>query len=141
KVIREHKIEPTEPALLEFFRKRTLSEEDQKRFRALVKALGSEAYVIREQATQKLLKEGIPVLAFLKEAEYDSNVERSRRAQDCMNKVRESNNTAVPIAAAHLLARPPQKKGASHGEIIRTLLAYIPFVDDEIVEEEILTCL
>jgi HEAT repeat protein len=141
KLIRDQKIEPTEAALLKFFRKRTLSEDDQKRFRALVKALGNDSYVIREQATQKLLKEGIPVLAFLKEAEYDSNVERSRRAQDCMNKVRESNNTAVPIAAAHLLARPPQKKDASPGEIIRTLLAYIPFVDDEIVEEEILTCL
>jgi HEAT repeat protein len=141
KLVRDNNVALTETALLAFFRGRTLSEEDQKRFRALVRALGNDSYVVREQATQNLLKGGIRVLPFLKEAEYDSNVERSRRAQDCMKKVRDSNNTALPIAAAHLLARPPQKKDVSSAEIIRTLLAYIPFADDEAVEEEILTCL
>ena len=80
------------------------------------------------------------MLAFLKEVEYDANVELSRRARECMDAIRGSNNTAMPIAAARLLTRPG-KDGASSAEVVRTLLAYLPFVDDETVEEEMLTCL
>src|SRR5207249_527362 len=113
----------------------------QKRFHTLIKNLGSESYITREQATKQLIKEGTPALAFLKDAEFDANVERSRRARECSDHIRQANNSAVPIAAAHLLARPPQKKDASPAAAIRTLLAYIPFADDEAVEEEVLTCL
>ncbi len=140
-LLKAQKMELTEAALLEFFRKRTPGEDDQKKLRALVKAMGHSAHAIREQASQKLLKEGVPAIPFLKEAEYDPDVERSRRAQDLLTKIRDKNNTGVPIAAAHLLARPASKKDASPGESIRTLLAYVPFADDEAVEEDVLTCL
>jgi hypothetical protein len=80
-------------------------------------------------------------LAFLKEAEFDANTERSNRARATMAEIRLLNNTAVPIAAAHLLARPAQQSDTSPGEAIRTLLAYIPFADDNEVEEETLTSL
>lgn len=142
KLVKEQKLDITEAALLEFFRKRTLSEDDQKKFRALVKAMGHYSYAIREQAYQGLLKEGIPVIPFLKEsASFDSDVERKRRCEELLDKIREKNNPGVPIAAAHLLARPQEKKDKSPAELIRTLLAYIPFADDENVEEEILTSL
>jgi HEAT repeat protein len=134
------KIEPTEAGLLEFFRKRTLSETEQQRFRTLVKSLDG-AYVIREAATRTLIKEGPSVLTFLKEAESDASMERGRRVQYCLDEIRAANNTAVPIAAAHLLARPAAAKDASPADAIRALLAYIPFADDEAVEDEILTCL
>jgi HEAT repeat protein len=140
-LLRGQKIEPTEAALLQFFRKRTLNENDQKRFRALVKSMGHSSHTVREKATSELAKGGISALAFVKEAEYHPDVERSRRARMLLEEIRQSNNTAVPIAAAHLLARPAQKKDASPGESIRTLLAYVPFADDEAVEDEILTCL
>ena len=141
KLLRDQKIEPTEPDLLAFFRKRTLSVEDQQRFRNLVKKLGSTSHLVRDQATREFIKEGTPVLAFLKEAAFDTDTERSRRARMCLEQIRQENITAVPIAAAHLLARSPQKKDASPGEAIRALLAYVPFADDEAVEDEILLCL
>jgi HEAT repeat protein len=140
-VLKSKNIDLSEKSLLEFFKKRTLSESDQKRFRKLVRDLGSEAFPVRESAFRQLIKEGPPVLAFLKEAEYDANAERSHRAKDAMAEIRLQNNTAVPIAAAHLLARPVQKVESSPAEAIRTLLAYIPFSDDNEVEEETLTCL
>jgi HEAT repeat protein len=140
-ILRNLKMEFTEPALLKFISTRTLSEADQKQYRDLVKQMGSGIHPVREVATKKLLKEGIKALAFLKEAEYDLDAERSERAKLCLKDIRDTNNTSIPIAAAHLLARPAQKKGASPAESIRTLLAYIPFVDDEAVEEEVLTAL
>ena len=127
-LIRGQKIEPNEKSFLDFFRKRTLSEADQKRFRKLVREMGSEVFVVRESAMKKLIKEGPPVLAFLKEAEFDYNAERSHRARDSMAEIRLLNNTAIPIAAAHLLARPAQKADASPAEAIRALLAYLPSV-------------
>lgn len=141
KLLKGLKIETSEAALLEFFRKRTLSEQDQKRFRGLVRDMGHSSYPVRVKASAQLEKEGTPVLAFLKEVEFDSNVELSRRAREVLDKIRISNNTAIPIAAAHLLTRPPEKQDASPGEAIRTLLAYLPFADDDAVEEEVLTCL
>ncbi|MBI1830735.1 MAG: HEAT repeat domain-containing protein, partial [Planctomycetes bacterium] len=142
KLLRDMKMEFKEDALLEFFRKRTLSAEDQKRLRGLVRNLGSTFHVTRAKATEKILSDGgISALAFLKEAEFDIDVERSRRARELLEKLRGSNNTGVPIAAARLLARPTPKKDASTSEIIRALLAYVPFADDESVEDEILTCL
>jgi HEAT repeat protein len=138
KILRDHKIASTDAAILEFFRKRTLSPEDQKRFRSLVRGLGDSAYVVRARAADKILKEGPPVLAFLKEAEFDTDLERQSQARRLLQEIRQANNTAVPIAAGHLLARPATKDAAP-GKAIRALLAYIPFADDDAVEEEILT--
>ncbi len=135
------KIDTTDAALLEFFRKRTLNEQDQKRFLGLVHEMGHSAYSVRMRASAQLEKEGPAVLSFLKTVEFDINVEMSRRARDVLDKIREKNNTAIPIAAAHLLARPSTKQDASVGEAIRTLLAYVPFADDDAVEEEVFTCL
>ena len=140
-LVKSQKIEITEAALLKFFRDRTLSADDQQRYRALVKSLGNISHSVREKATADLRKLGVSSIAFLKEAEYHADVELSRRARMLLLELNEKNNTAVPIAAAHLLARPPQKSGTSPSEAIRTLLAYIPFADDDMVEEEILTCL
>jgi len=141
KLLRDNKIEPVESALLKYFADRTLSEERQQHFRNLIKAMGTNTYVVRERATKQLIKEGPSVLAFLKEAEFDANVELSRRARNCLDEIRGSSNNAIPIAAAHLLARPASKLDQSPSEAIRALLGYIPFADDDTVEEEILTCM
>ncbi|MBM3994528.1 MAG: hypothetical protein FJ303_10310 [Planctomycetes bacterium] len=143
KLLRETlKVEIKDAALLDFFHKRTLSAEDQKRLRGLVRNLGSTFHLTREKATAKILSDGgISALAFLKEAEFDSDVERSRRATVLREKLQMANNTAVPMAAARFLARALPKKDTSPAEVIRTLLAYVPFAEDEQVEEEILTCM
>ena len=134
-------IQASEEALLKYFQSKTLSPEKQQYFRSLVRRLGSSSFLVRDQATVQLTKEGSPVIAFLREAVHDPDMERSHRAQDALQRITEKTNPAIPVAAAHLLARPAQKKDQSPAEAIRTLLAYIPFADDDNVEEEVLTCL
>lgn len=142
KLLKDNKVSVGEADLLKFFRERTPSADDQKKYRALVKAFAHDSYAIREQANKKLLQAGVNAIPFLKEAEHDvSSVERARRAQDLLREIRQKNLPSVPIAGIHLLARPAQKKDASPSELIRTLLDYVPFADDEIVEEEVLSAL
>jgi hypothetical protein len=119
-LLKKANVAVTEDGLLEFFRKRTLSDGDQAKYRALVKKMGHSAYVEREKAHKQLLQEGTRVLAFLKEVEYDDNVELSRRSRECLEAIRGANNPAVPIAAARLLTRPKNDK-ASPAKAIRTL--------------------
>lgn len=140
KLLTENKVDLKEASLLEYFKKRTLNPDDQKRLRDLVKKLGSNIYSIREPARKELLEKGIVALPFLREALSNTPLETKRRSELCIAEISTKNNPAVPIAAAHLLTRPPLKK-SSPAETIRTLLAYIPFADDDNVEEEILTCL
>ena len=140
-LLRGQKIDTTETALLEFFRKRTVGDEEQQRLRRVVKELGFGDWAVRDRAFRQLVKTGMPALAFVKEAERDANMERANRARNARETIRETNNPAIPIAAAHLLAQPAKVKDASPTTAIGTLLAYIPFADDETVEQEILTCL
>src|SRR5262249_1739519 len=70
-----------------------------------------------------------------------NTLERSRRAQKCMDEIRKGPGPALPIAVARLLARPPANKEHSPAAAMRVLLSYIPFADDESVEEEVFTAL
>jgi HEAT repeat protein len=120
------------PGLLAFFRKRTLTDADRKRLELLVRQLGSTSYKQRQEAQAELVALGAPSLPFLKAAEKDPNVEVRKRALKCSVQIENGPASALPAAAARLLAvRRPA--GA-----VAALLAYIPYVDDEWLEEEVL---
>jgi HEAT repeat protein len=138
KLLRGEKVEPTTAEVLAYVRKKTLGEKDIERLRGLVKDLGSRSFAVRVKATNGLMEEGTKALPFLKLAVFDADAERSSRAAHCLKQIRDTTNPAVPMAAARFLARPSKE---SPGESIRALLAYVPFADDETVEEEVLTCL
>lgn len=129
-----------ESALLAFLRQRTLSEDDQRRLRRLVTDLGHVKFKQRDEASRLLVKEGTPALAFLKPAEFAADAEVSRRARLCMEEIRKGPGPALPIAAAHRLAQPSDKP-ASPAAALGTLLGYVPFADDETVEEEVINAL
>jgi HEAT repeat protein len=139
-LLRQHGVEPMEPALLEFLHKRTLDAKDQDRLRQLVRQLASPRYADRSSASRLLIAEGTPAFAFLRPAEDDSDVEVVRRAQHCIDMIRRGPGSALPTAAVHLLARL-QSAGHSPAAAVQSLLAYIPFADDEGVEEAVLTSL
>ena len=54
-------------ALLEFFKKRTLSENDQEKVQKLVRQLGARAFRAREDAAVELVARGPQVLPLLRE--------------------------------------------------------------------------
>ncbi|MBI3412205.1 MAG: HEAT repeat domain-containing protein [Planctomycetes bacterium] len=130
-----------EPALLELLRKRTLGDDDQKRLQKLIVDLGDPVYAVRSKASKLLIKEGTPALAFLKAASNDPEAERARRVQLCIDEIRRGPGPALPAAAIRLLARPTANKEHSPAAAIRVLLGYVPFADDETVEEEVFTAL
>jgi HEAT repeat protein len=130
-----------EPALLDVLRKRTLSDDDQRRLRQLIADLGAPAFAVRSRASKLLVKEGTPALAFLRPALQDPDAEVMRRANLCIEEIRRGPGPALPQAAVRLLARPPMVKEHSPAAAIRVLLAYAPFADDEAVEEEVATAL
>jgi HEAT repeat protein len=124
------------PALLEFFHRRTNAEVKPEQITELIRQLGDKLPPVREKATAELVSLGTVAVPWLRQAAKDPDeLEVSMRARKCLDNIEGGTGTAVPIAAARLLAsRAPA--GASEA-----LLAYLPFADDENVVEEIKTAL
>jgi hypothetical protein len=134
-VLRAANVAVDGPALLAFFRGRTLTAEGRRQVEEWASQLGSEDFRTRERASRELTRHGPAARPYLKKALADSDVEVARRAARCLEEIDSGPGAALPAAAARLLARraPP---GA-----VPTLLDYLPFADDEEVEEEILAAL
>jgi HEAT repeat protein len=135
--LKSSKIEPTAAGILEYFRSHSLRGEQIARMELLVKELGDLSYKTREAARTGLLKLGVPALPTLRRSLRDPDPERARRAASCILDIENARTERVGLAmpAARVLAKlkPP---GA-----IEALLIYLPFNEDEWVEEEILTAL
>src|SRR4051812_29339278 len=67
---------PTDgPALVQFFKKRTLSDEDSDRVQKLVRQLGARAFRAREDAATELIARGPAVLDALRESQKNGDLE------------------------------------------------------------------
>jgi hypothetical protein len=118
------------PALLEFFRKRTVNPEDEKRAAELVTDLGNTDYPVREKATRALKALGPAALPALRRAAQSDDAEVKHRARDCAGSIERGLRPELAGAAARLLAaRAPD--GAAP-----VLLAYLPWAPDADAEEE-----
>jgi HEAT repeat protein len=123
------------PGLREFFRQRSLTDADRQRMEALIRQLGHAQFAVRQRASQELSAAGPTARPLLKEALHHPDLEVVRRAELCLEEIERGPGSALPVAAARLLAlRKPA--GA-----IESLLLYLPFADDDWVEEEVLTTL
>src|SRR5205823_11548513 len=93
------------------------------------------AYPVRSHASKALIAAGPPALPLLRQALRNPDREVARRAELCIAEIERSPGSALPAAAARLLARrqPP--------EAVAVLLRYLPHADDETVEEEVLGAL
>jgi hypothetical protein len=125
------------PALLEFFRKGTLTDDRWNQIKALIRKLGDRSYRVREKASAELLAEGSAAVPLLRLALKDPDIEVVRRAEDCLRQIAaQAADPSLAAAAARLLAL---RKPAGAAEV---LLAYLPFTDGEdLVVEEIHTTL
>lgn len=139
-VIKKQQLRPEQGALLDFLQQRTLSEDDQNRLRRLIRDLGHAKFRVRDEASRQLIKESTPALGFLNQAELSSDAEVARRVRLCIDEIRKGPGPALPIAVVHHLARP-SLKDQSPAPAIRVLLGYVPFADDQTVEEEVINTL
>jgi hypothetical protein len=118
-------------ALLEFFRGRTVDGGDQERIEKLIKDLGSDDFETREAASGRLAGIGARAKPLLKAAADDPDVEVSRRAKECLQKIDQGFGSLTLSAAARLVARRKPDKA------VEVLLAYLPSAEDEMVAEEV----
>jgi HEAT repeat protein len=126
------KIDTDDKSLLQFFRNRTLDEAGRDKLRALVKDLGADSFRVREKAAQALVERGSVALPFLKEALKSGDLEVSRRAELCMQRIGQHDQHFDVLAAALRLLAARKPAGA-----VPTLLDYLPFADADRMTEEV----
>ena len=134
KVLADARIPADGPALVQFFRKRSLTEEDLARLEQTVRRLGAPLYADRERATRELIEAGRPAVAYLKKAVDDPDLEIAHRVERCLTAIGQAKDAPIVLAATRLMAtRKPEGATAA-------ILGYLPFAE-ELAEEELLTAL
>ncbi|HEV3263063.1 MAG TPA: PQQ-binding-like beta-propeller repeat protein [Gemmataceae bacterium] len=128
-------LKTTGPALLEFFRLRTPSDQKRQKLAEMVRRLGDRSFRVRQQASANLTAAGQMSLPFLRPALADPDLEVARRAQACVKAIVSGPATVLTLAAARLLT-VRQPAGAAD-----VVLAYLPFTDDEGIEDELVATL
>jgi HEAT repeat protein len=127
---------PTDAAgLVEFFRVRGRTDVDREAIAALVKRLDAADAADREKACGELIAIGPPALPALRRAAADLDAaESSALARRCL-KALDGDTAALTAAAARLLA---VRRSAGAAE---TLLAFLPYAENETVLDEIKSAL
>jgi HEAT repeat protein len=133
--LREAKLAVDGPSLLKFFQQRTLSPAGRKKLAGVVRLLGSDDFQVRRKAYKELLRAGRPAIPFLKQAAKDPDPEIARSAEQLLGRIESGSDVALAMAAARVLAARKPAGAAS------VLLAYLPMVDDEALEESVLEAL
>ena len=120
------------PALLEFLRKRTLEEAGVAKIQRLVKQLGDRSFPMRQQAADELVGLGKPASPYLRRAVHSGDPEIARRAEECLRLIDEQDGRPglAGVVARLMALRKPAGAGA-------TLLAYLPFAENESVLEDV----
>jgi hypothetical protein len=119
------------PALLAYFRSRTVTAADRQRIETLIQQLGDPVYTVRERASADLVACGLPAIGPLRQAQADGDVEVARRAERCLERIERVPSAALSAAAARLIAH--RKPAGAVG----VLLAYLPLADDDAVADEV----
>jgi hypothetical protein len=126
------KVKTDGPALLEFLKSRTLSEEECERVDATIAQLGSSTFKVRAQASQDLIAKGPGVLELLRQGQHHPDLEVQRRCEACVQKIKENDEFPDVAGAAVRQIGVRKPAGAVEG-----LLGYLPFAEDESVADDV----
>src|SRR5262249_34360037 len=99
KFLRDHHLSPDAPALMAYFRERTLNEDQKARLADLIKKLGDDEFEVREKASADLVKAGRLALPLLKPAVRDRDAEIARRAGDCLRQIEKADDLLLTAVA------------------------------------------
>jgi HEAT repeat protein len=119
-------------ALLDFFRRRTLTEAGRERLAALVRQLGHKSFKARETAMTELVALRRAAADRLRQALTEPDPEVRRRAGQCLKMI-EAGPPESPLLSADARLLAVLKLAGAAG----VLLAYLPFAEDESVGEEV----
>jgi len=120
------------PALLDFFRKRTVRSVDPEKLESLIRQLDDDSFEVREQASEELVKYRKFAEQRLNEVLKGSeSLEVVRRARRCLDRIRSSDEANLEAAVARKIAAN-QPTGAAE-----VLLAFVPSVVNPTVLEEL----
>ena len=98
------------PALLAYFRQRTVGDADRQRIEGLIRQLGDPSYALRERATTELVACGLPAIGPLRQAQDNPDVEVARRAERCLERIERVPSTDLSAAAARRRSRPAARR-------------------------------
>jgi HEAT repeat protein len=122
-------------AALAEVRKRTLTDADREKGLKLIEKLGDDDFPTREKATAEFKSRGAAFVPVLREAAKHEDLEIRRRVRDCLETIEQDKDTPLPLTAPRVVA---VRKPAGAAE---TMLAYLPFIEDETTADEIQTAL
>jgi hypothetical protein len=135
KTLKDAHIATDDAALLKYFQDHVITDAEREKLVKAIAELGDDSFDVRERAEEKLIKAGPMAFALLMAAQNSRDPEVASRARTCLEKLDHASDGQRTIAAARLLAhRNP--KGAS-----ATLLEYVPFADDEYMQDAIFAAL
>ncbi|NBR07879.1 MAG: hypothetical protein EBT92_19240 [Planctomycetes bacterium] len=122
-------------SLIQFLARRSEDKVDPIQIKALITKLGDDNFDIREQTSATLNAIGIAALPDLKTASKSPDVEISRRAKDCIQKIEEGSRKFVVAASIRLLgAKKPE--GA-----LTALINYSQFSELDQTTEDLITAI
>ena len=101
------------PALLEFFRQRTPSDEVRSRLAATMRLLGDDSFAVREKATRDMIAAGRNALPLLQAAVNDPDAELAQRARQCLREIDAGPEITLILAAVRVLAERAGRHGRS----------------------------
>src|SRR5437868_727714 len=92
-------------ALLDFFRRQTLTRAAREKLVSLVQQLGDKSFKIRDKASVELPTLGMIAVPLLREAASSTDPEVACRADACLRQIEEKDlRVGIPAAAARLVA-------------------------------------
>lgn len=123
------------PNLNKELERRTLTEEAMAKANQLIERLGDDSFDERQKAEVDLKKMGPMILPMLKTALKHADLEVRNRSQKLFTALEADSKTPLSVVVPRLIAlRKP--KGA-----VESILAYVPFVEDETMMDELQTAL
>ncbi len=110
------------PALLDEFRKRTLTSADLLRIQQLIKDLGDDSYETREKATTALAAMDVRILPLLRKAQEASDVEVRTRVEKCVQTI-EARKERLPSISPTTARLVGLRKPEGAAELLLSFLA------------------
>ncbi len=119
------------PKLIEYLRRRVVTDTDRLKIDELIKQLGHDSFTERERASAAIIQWGLPAVGVLRQAMSHSDVEIARRAESCLKQIEKVPGSELSAAIARAIAKK-KPDGA-----VGALLTFLPVADDETTADAI----
>src|SRR5713226_4500920 len=99
------------PALLNYFRQRTATDEQRKAILSLIDRLGDGAFRVREKASKDLMGYGLTAIGLLKQGRNNPDAEIANRCAKCLERLEKVPSGLLTAAVARMVGRVKPEGG------------------------------